>query len=362
MRDLPRFRCPTIASSALAILLLAIIFVVLAASASRAAPADVPGWALAERVEAELSRRPNPFANDPAHQALVASVPQPVLLEFMRQIRVFGAAGDRVLGTAYGLETHGAGLLSLLFTTWRPEGRAPQMRDGFRFDGNRADDDRASVPLAALYASHRQQVFLPIPGVATDELRGALPDTPQLPRMRYRVPGLTPVEVDAYHFLLLSIAHEPDLSATWRNHLDQELSAELLLDHASGFYLASSDTPAEPADHSRLHLVEVLLAASRRREQDPGAIQRRFLAVELRRDSFDPKDETLLLGHYAESLGLLLADPRTRWSVEQRRQARAWLDRLDPRFPDLEGVPGRRLAHLLRGLRLVRENADRLRQ
>lgn len=355
MRDLLRSR-----PQALASLLLASLCVVPAAAASRAVPADVPGRALAARVEAELARRPDAFANDPAHQSLVSPVPQPVLLEFMRQIRVFGAAGDLVLGTAHGLETHGAGLLSLLFATWRPEGRAPRMSDGFRFDGNRADEDRAPVPLAALYASHRHQVYLPIPGVETDEIRGALPGTPQLPRMRFRVPGLTPFEVDSYHFLLLSIAHEPDLSATWRNHVDQDLSAGLLLDHARDFYLSSSDTPSEPADHSRLHLVEVLLEASRRRKQDLDAIQQRFLAVELRRDAFDPTDEALLLGHYAESLGLLLADPRTRWSVEERGRVRAWLDRLDARFPTLESEPERRLAHLLRGLRLVQKHADRL--
>jgi hypothetical protein len=179
--------------------------------------------------------------------------------------------------------------------------------------------------------------------------------------MRFRVPGAASGEVDAYHFLALLTANERDLSATWSNHLGQRLSAGLLLDHVRDFYLSSSDTPAEPADHSNLHLVEVLLNASRRRDQDPDAIKRHFLAVELRRDVFEPAHEMLLLGHYAESLGLLLADPRTRWSAAERSQVRAWLRRLDTRFAALEAVESRHLSHLLRGLRLVREHADRLR-
>lgn len=351
MRDLLPFRCPPFASR-----LLALVLVVLAAPASRAAPADVPGRALAERVESELARRPDAFANDPSHQVLIAAVPQPVLLEFMGQIRLFGARGELVPGTAYGLETHGAGVLHLLFAAWRPEGRAARMLDPFRFEHNRAD-----IPLAVLYASHRHQVFLPVPGVAPEDIDGALPDTPQLPRMRFSVSGMPPMEVDAYHFLALASADEPDLSTAWQNPLGQRLTVALLLDHAREFYLASRDTPAEPEDHSRLHLVDVLLQASRRREQDPDAVKRHFLDVELRRERFEPADETLLLGHYAESLGLLLADPRTRWSEDERRQLRTWLDRLDARFPALERVPSRRLAHLLRGLRLVREHAERLR-
>jgi len=68
-----------------------------------------------------------------------------------------------------------------------------------------------------------------------------------------------------------------------------------------------------------------------------------------------------LLAHYAESLGLLLADPRPRWSADERTQVRAWLGELDARFTSLESEESRRLAHLLRGLRLVREHAERLR-
>jgi hypothetical protein len=321
-----------------------------------AAPADVPGLGLAERVEGELQRRPDPFANDPGHQSLVFPVPQPELLAFMRQIRVFGDPGALVLDTAHGFESHGAGLLDLLFATWRPEGRVPQLSDTFWFETN-----RARLPLAALYASHRNQIFLPVPGVAPGDIDGALPEKPQLARMLFRVPAMTPVEADAYHFLALLNAHEPDRNATWKNALGQQLSVALLLDNTRDYYLSSSDTPAEPADHSNLHLVDVLLDASRRQGQGPDAIKKHFLAVELKRDRFEAADETLLLAHYTESLGLLLADPRTRWSAEERAQVRAWLGRLDARFVSLEAEESRRLSHLLRGLRLVREHADRLR-
>ena len=88
----------------------------------------------------------------------------------MKQIRVFGELGGLVLGTANGFESHGAGLLDLLFATWRPEGRAPRLDDTFWFETN-----RARLPLAALYASHRNQIFLPVPGVATEATAARFP-------------------------------------------------------------------------------------------------------------------------------------------------------------------------------------------
>ena len=325
------------------------------AAACEPAPRDFPGLRLAARVESFLDRDKQALEEDLGHYGLVFPVEQAELLAFMRQIRVFGGAHALVLGTAYGFESHGGGLLALLFDHWRPEGRAPNLRDRFWFEQN-----RASVPLAAIYASHRSQTFLPVPGRASGEIRGAIPDSPQLARMRFGLPGSEAVETDAYHFLSLLIAHETDLESAWTNSLDQSLSAELLLEHARRYYLASRDSAAEPADHSNLHLVEVLLAASRRRGQDPEEIQRHFFEMELQRRVFDPGDAALLLGHYAESLGRLLADPRVRWSPLEKEQARAWLGWLEENhFRDLAGVAPRHLTHLLLGLRLAREHQDR---
>jgi len=336
--------------------------IVCAVSLARATPgaaADVPGLALADRVEARLTRDRAALKSSLSHYALVFPVEQADLLTFMEQVRVFPGAdapGDLVLGTDYGLEPHGGGLLALLFDDWRPEGRAPRMSDRFPFARN-----HASLPLGALYASLRRQVFLPVAGGQADAGGGTLPRTPQLARIRLHVAGLPASEVDAYHLLLLLAAQEPDLSRSWRNQRGQLLSADLLLEQARGHYLASRDTPAEPADHSNLHLVEVLLAASRRRGADPDEIKRHFLDVELRRVDFEPRDATLLLGHYAESLGLLLADPRTHFDPSERRQVREWLGWLESSwFREVGSVDPRHLAHLLRGLRLVREQRARL--
>jgi hypothetical protein len=50
-----------------------------------------------------------------------------------------------------------------------------------------------------------------------------------------------------------------------------------------------------------------------------------------------------------------------RWSPQEAAEARAWLGWLEQtRFQSLAEVPPRRLAHLLLGLRLVREHAARL--
>lgn len=182
-----------------------------------------------------------------------------------------------------------------------------------------------------------------------------------LPRVRFRRPGGRHADVDAYQLLGLLVAREPDLAAPWTNHRGQRLDAALLLDHARRVYLTGTDTPGEPADHAHLHLVELLLAASRRTGADPEEIQRRFLAVELRRREFDPEDGSLVLAHYVESLGRLLADPRVRWSAGEREQARDWLAWVEARhFQELAREEPHRLTHLLLGLRLVDESRSRL--
>lgn len=182
--------------------------------------------------------------------------------------------------------------------------------------------------------------------------------------MRFRVPGITgdrAVEVDAWTLLGLLVTLEPDPSATWTSHLAQHLSANLLLGETRGYYLASRDTPGEPPDHSNLHLVELLLDASRRGATDPDPIKQHFLAVELSRRQFDPADGTLVIAHYVESLGLLLADARLRWSAAERQQVRDWLGWVEAEpFRDLASVDPPRLTHLLRGLRLIRKNRQRL--
>jgi hypothetical protein len=326
------------------------------AGAGAPEPAESPALALMARVESRLALERPSLVADLSHYGLVFPVAQAELLAYMRQIRVLGDGQELALGTAYGFESHGGGLLALLLDHWRPEGRPAALGDRFAFEAN-----RASVALAAIYASHRAQIFLPVPGRARDEIRAELPDSPQLARMRFRLPGSAPVEADAYHFLELLAVHEVDLARAWTNSLGQRLSAELLLEHARRHYLSSGDTAAEPEDHSNLHLVEVLLAASRRRGRDPEEIQQRFLRVELMRREFSADDAELLLGHYVESLGRLLAEPRVRWSAAEAAQARDWLGWLErTHFEDLAAVAPRHLTHLLLGLRLVREHRARL--
>jgi hypothetical protein len=330
--------------------------VLIPAAACEPAPRDVPGLQLAARVESHLEGKKVLLEEDLGHYGLVFPVEQATLLAFMRQIRAFGGDRELVLGTAYGFESHGGGLLALLFEHWKPEGRAPELRDRFGFEQNHAD-----VSLAAIYASHRAQIFLPVPGRASGAIDGAIPDSPQLARMLFRVAGIEAVEVDAYSFLGLLVIHEKDFEHSWTNSQGQPLSAALLLEHARRYYLASRDSAGEPADHSNLHLVQLLLATSRRLGQDPEEIQRHFFEVELARRVFDPSDAALVVAHYAESLGRLLADPRVRWSPPEKEQARAWLAWLEENhFRDLDAVAPRHLTHLLRGLRLVREHRARL--
>ena len=178
-------------------------------------------------------------------------------------------------------------------------------------------------------------------------------------QLRYRAPtgGVISQESDAYSFLRLLAEREGDLSRSWVNRLGQTLSADLLLSQAWQRYVARSETDDELAEHSNLHLVEVLLAYSRRRAPsgapalDPNEIKRRFLAVELRRTDFSRDDWNLRVGHYLESLGDLLEDARVAWSAEEKRQLRDWLRRLDRASE--HALAGEEVAHFVKGLRAI---------
>ena len=138
---------------------------------------------------------------------------------------------------------------------------------------------------------------------------------------------------------------------------------DLLLRNARSRYLAERSPDIEREDHSYLHLVELLLAYDRRRgdERDPNEIKRHFLRVDLAREDFAGDAGSEALAHYVESLGLLLDDPATTWEPDERRRVVAWLSTLEQdRFRDLGPVPIQHLSHVLKGLRLVQKNQDRL--
>ncbi|HKJ25752.1 MAG TPA: hypothetical protein VKB65_13075 [Myxococcota bacterium] len=309
-------------------------------------PDPLPGRALAARVERQLEADRPRLALSPGHYGLVFPIEPADLDAFMEQIRVYGDADEVVLGTDRGFESHGGGILALLLDHWRPEGRAAALEDRFPFVG-RPD----GVALATIFASHLREIVVPESG---------------LPRIRFGASGalgpIPPVETDAYSLLRLLATRGADLDARWETFGGQETSAATLLESARAHYLAGSDAPGEPADHSELHLVEILLAASARTGSDPDPVKRRFLDAELARREFDPEARTERLGHYAESLGVLVADPRVHWSDADRERVREWLAWLEANeFRAPADVAPRELAHLLRGLRLVRTNEGHLR-
>lgn len=326
-----------------------------AARAQEAAPESSPGMALRARLEARLrSGGQQALRAAPGHYGLLFPLEQDDLAEFMQQIWCHRDGDDFVLGTEYGAEIHGGGLLALLLEHWKPSARRARLGDRFFFERS-----RTRIALEEIYRGYRRQVFLPLPGREPAGIAGELPDSPQLPRMRFRYwTADEPLETDAYELLGLLVAHEPDASATWRNHLGQDLSVERLLRSTQDYYLARRSAQAELRDHSNLHLVELLLAWSRRQERpaDAEAIKRRFLEVELAREEF-ADDGSEILAHYVESLGRLLRDPRLTWQPRERQRVRDWLRRLErERFDDPADVPILHLAHLLRGLRWIAES------
>jgi hypothetical protein len=340
-------------------LLLAALGVLRAPALAQADPPEaVPGAALRARLEAHLRDREAELREEPGHYVLLHEVGPGYVEERLRSIAVTWDGVGFVLGNEYGAEPHGGGILALILERWRPGSRPARLEDAFLFPGN-----GKSLRLAEIYQGHRRQLFLPVPGRSAGAIDGEIPATPQLPRLRFRYPTRSdPIETDAYSFLRLLVAREPDPGATWTNHLGQELSVDRLLENVRGHYLGERGPEAEVADHSNLHLVELLLAYDRRRRDVGGSeeVKRRFLEVELARRDFEGADGIEALAHYAESLGLLLADPRVAWRPEERGRVRDWLGALERRLPDLDAAPLAELAHLLRGLRLVDEHRTRL--
>lgn len=339
--------------------LLALALAALTARAQDETTDEFAGAQLRARVEAQLETQRESLKASPSHYGLVFEIAQPDLLAFMEQIRVYRNGDGFVLGVAHGPESYGGGLLALLLDAWRPAGRAARLEDVFPFEAG-----RHPVELAEIYRSHRRQIFLPVEGREAAAIGGELPAGPELPRVRFRYwTHPKPVETPAYKLLSLLIAHEEDPSATWTNHLGQELSVDRLLRNTRGRYLAQRSTDEELADHSWLHLVELLLAYERRRSQPAGAeeIQRRFLEVELVRENFAGEAGSEALAHYVESLGVLLAEPRVTWQPQERRQVKRWLRELErEHFQRLGVVPLQHQAHLLRGLRLIEAHRGRL--
>jgi hypothetical protein len=325
---------------------------------------DPPGERLSERAEGHISGYEAALRRQSLeHYALIGPVDPADLLRWIAPISPYPDGDGFVLAVGTTPELHGGALLDFLFRHWRPEGRAARPEDRFPFP-------HESVALGTIYAGHRRQIFLPVPGRPAEAIRGALPDPPALARMLFfaETESVQVVERDAYSFLRLLVAREDDFAASWKNEVGQELSVDLLLQHAWRHYLQERSAESERADHSNLHLVEVLLAYHHRgaegpgssRGLDPNAIKRRYMTRELARPDSETDDEGL--AHYAESLGWLLADPHVTWNADERAQVNAWLEQLEKeRFADLAAFEeGAELTHLVKGLRLLRTHRSRL--
>ena len=121
---------------------------------------------LLARVEARLEAEKPALKPMLEHYGMLFPVEPADLDAFMQAVRVYGRGRDLALGDEAGLESHGGGVLRLLFDHWRPDGRAPTLDDRYRF----AAKLLRYVSLRELYEAGRQQLVLPEPGPALPRL------------------------------------------------------------------------------------------------------------------------------------------------------------------------------------------------
>jgi hypothetical protein len=301
----------------------------------------LPGLALLARVEARLERERAALRPMLDHYGLVFPVEQSELHAFMRQIRVHGDGDDLALGTDFGPESHGGGLLRLLVDHWRPEGRAPRPADAYRFERS-----GRTLELARIQGAQRRQLVLPEAGLPRLRFRFALPGGPA-----------RDVELDAWKSIAVLLAWEAEPEREWTSRSGQQLSLARLMERVRAHYLARPAPASDPPDHSELHLVELLALYGR----DLEPVRARFLAADLGPQALAPADASFLLGHTAEALGRLLAAPALRWSDADARGVAAWLAQLEAeRFRDVEREDLESLCHLAHGLRAVRAERRKL--
>jgi hypothetical protein len=324
----------------------------------------LPGSNLRARIESRLGSEQGELSSSLGHRALIYPVAQTQLHRFMQQIHPRHDGPDIVMAAAGGIELHGGAVLELIASLWRPGGRPAALADAFPF----ASIDRV-IPLRQIYDSMRMQLFLPIPGIATEEISGRLPTSPQLPKTRMLTAsprGLVASELDAYNALKLLLRYEDDLHAPWTNRLGQQLTAASLLDDTWIHFLALRSAEEEFSDHGYLHLPEILLTYNRRlkgvERRDPNELKHRLLSVELKRDSHGGYDASEALGHYTESLGHLLSEPGVTWTATERGRVCTWIRAVETvHMSDIGSTPAQHLAHMLRGLRMIEEHTSRLR-
>ena len=237
-------------------------FGLLPACGPEPAPAPLAGGELRSRTEARLAAGHAELRKSIGHYGLVSEVSPEELRAFMTQIFPRREGPDIVMSGFGGIELHGGGVLEIVASLWRPEGRRAQLSDRYPFV-----TAKNPVPLQEIYDSLQRQIFLPVPGVDAEAIAGQLPDVPMLARtrMRHRANGPPETsELDAFSALTLMLRYEADLDRSWTNRLGQRLSTRTLLDAAWDHYLLPRNAEQEFGDHSHLHLVEILLAYNQR--------------------------------------------------------------------------------------------------
>lgn len=167
---------------------------------------------------------------------------------------------------------------------------------------------------------------------------------------------------DIYQFLKAAMVLMPvqEWDQPWTNSQGESVSVKNIAEGLADFYL--HHWGLHGGDHSLYH-PEVLLHYYDKKGLDPSPIKKVFLERELHQIPSDLYEGDV--GHFTETLGVLLSRENISWSPEELEVARTWVNEVRQFLVDKDLLKLNiddiyESAHLLRGLRLIAKHQDKL--
>ena len=163
-------------------------------------------------------------------------------------------------------------------------------------------------------------------------------------------------EQDSYQFLLLLMKLTPnsEWKKTWPGFAEQDLSINVILQEIDK---AHSQENFHSFEHDVHHFIEVLIPYYRGSGKDLNQLKQRLLK-QVTKAEIKPNN-TSIVAHQMESLGLLLNAPEITWTPEEQQQVKDWIAKVNrwTAKANLTELFDSEVIHLYRGYDLIQKSS-----